>query len=148
MKQIELTRGKFAVVDDRDFIRLSICKWYCLPTRNICYAARDGSGTTVYMHREIMGAGLGQKIDHKNGDGLDNRREDLRFCTHTENLRNMKKRGYKGVSWHKASRKWGAYICVDGRSKYLGLFVSQKDAAQAYDRAATEYFGEFASTNF
>lgn len=96
-------------------------------------------------------------IDHKNGNGLDNRRSNLRFCTNAQNQHNQRKWGsrsgkplssrYKGVSWHRRGH-WRAKIQAQGKRRYLGQFQSEEAAARAYDRAARELHGEFAVLNF
>lgn len=105
-----------------------------------------------YFHREILGFPTGE-IDHKNGDGLDNRRENLRVCSRLENNRNQRKSKrpltskYKGVSWDKKSKKWLAHISIMNKCKYLGVFSDEWEAALAYNKAAEEKFGEFACLN-
>ena len=103
------------------------------------------------MHRLIMGAQPGQLIDHKNRKGLDNQRGNLRFCTRSQNQANAKKRAgssrYKGVTWDKHWDKWRAMIGVRSKRFHLGYFDDEDDAGRAYNRAATEYFGEFARPN-
>ena len=106
------------------------------------------------MHREILNLTLGNKlrVDHKNCNGLDNQKQNLRFATKSQNGMNQKIRmgtsKYKGVSWHKNRNKWAVWICNNGKRQYLGYFTNEVDAAQAYDRKAKELFGEYARLNF
>ena len=93
------------------------------------------------------------QVDHINGNRLDNRASNLRVCTHSQNQRNQTDRRtytssiYKGVSWHKGTQKWASNINVDGKMEYLGIFEDERDAAIAYNNAATLHFKEFASLN-
>lgn len=152
MKEIALTKNRFALVDTDVFEDLSQSKWHVANG----YAARRlpkaEGGRVVYMHRLIMQAGKGQVVDHANGDILDNRRENLRICTHKQNIRNGKSRKgssiYKGVSKRGDYDAWQAHITVDRKKKNLGCYKDEQDAARAYDAAALEYFGEFANLNF
>jgi len=103
------------------------------------------------MHREIMSPPQELVVDHINGDGLDNRKENLRVCTHAENIRNQKLNrlnttGYKGVCVNR--EKWISRIKVNGKLLYLGRYNTPEEAAQVYDEAARKYFGKFASLNF
>lgn len=104
------------------------------------------------MHRLLVGAERGIEVDHKNRDGLDCRRENLRVATRSQNASNSPSIGgtskYKGVNWHRARGKWAAYIKHNMVRKYLGLFLSEQDAACAYDAAAIRMHGEFAYLNF
>jgi len=157
MKEIQLTQGKFAIVDDDMYEYLSQWKWFTHRDRNTFYAERMGgkwpNRKVVRMHRAVMNVSDDVLIDHLNGNGLDNRRENLRACTISENARNRGKdrdnsTGYKGVSWHKQDQKYHAQIRVSGRKIYLGSYADPEEAARAYDKAAKELHGEFANTNF
>lgn len=162
MGKIKLTQDYEALVDDTDFERVSEHKWYAKVERRAdcsvrVYAVRNvpregGGQMTQRLHRFIMDAPTDVQMDHINGDGLDNRRENLRVCTRSENQRNMRPRGgysqYKGVTLFKRDAKWVARIWFDGKKIYLGKFDDEKAAAMAYDSAATNFFGPFARTNF
>lgn len=157
-KEIPLTQGKVAIVDAADYEWLMQWKWCASSYCKTWYARRsivlpDGRKSTVKMHRVIMGAtNPGIEIDHKNGDGLDNTRGNLREATRGQNQFNTRIRsdnvsGYKGVDWYNQRGKWRAQIRIGGKTTYLGLFVDIRDAVAAYDNAARELFGEFARTN-
>ena len=155
MKSIFLTKNKVAFVDDEDYKWLSEWVWCAKESGgNKFYAVRRKSiqGFHVYMHKEIMKANKNQNVDHINGNTLDNRKDNLRICTHKQNLRNQKlssanTSGYKGVSWNKRDKIWHAYIKVDQKRIHLGLFKNKINAAVAYNAAAEAYFGEFARLN-
>ena len=156
-KEIELTQGMVALVDDEDYEMLMERSWYAACPVRIYYAFSsklfpDGHRKTAYMHRLIMNARKGMEVDHINHNGLDNRRENLRLCNRKQNARNQRKQSgcssdYKGVSWFKASSKWRAQIHKDKVAYYLGYFVDEAAAARAYNVAASELFGEFAMLN-
>lgn len=153
MAQIQLTRGKFAIVDDADFVWLSQWKWRVQPNKENFYAARKGrSGEpkTVMMHRFILGLTGPWQTDHIDRNGLNNQRSNLRVATRSQNGANRKLRtntsGFKGVCWNKASQKWQAAIQVLGKVKYLGVYENINDAHAAYVSAANESYGEFACT--
>src|SRR4030066_295203 len=114
-KQIPLTKGLFATVDDEDFKYLMQWNWCAIKGRKTFYAVRhDGIlpfRKSVSMHSVIMDTPKGMKTDHKDNDGLNNTRKNLRICTNTQNLQNAKKHsdntsGYKGVSWYERDKKW------------------------------------------
>lgn len=162
MADIPLTQGKVAIVDDEDYSELVQYKWCAGCFDGIWYALRYSKeeyekagrrSVLVFMHRQIMKAEKGRQIDHKDGNGLNNQKENLRFSTQQQNVFNQKPTGrgtskYKGVSWAKTMHRWYAGIKFNGRSKNLGFYNNEVDAAEAYDTAAKELFGEFARTNF
>ena len=155
-RQIPLTRGKVALVDEADYDAVAQFKWtYAKTSRAREYAARwvrreDGSRSTIYMHRFILGATRGKQVDHKNGDGLDNRRENLRFATSSQNNANRDHPGpgYRGVYNDSRTGRYVARIKVRRRMRHLGCFDTAEEAACAYDTAARAAFGPFARPNF
>ena len=144
-KLIPLTQGKFAIVDAEDYERLSKYKWHVDKGDSTYYAARSIVGKNFRMHREILNAPEGLVVDHRNHNGLDNRRENLRLCTVAENNMNRrpskranKSSRFKGVSWDKRRRCYQAYIQQNGKLIKIGRFKSEIDAAKAYDEKAKE----------
>jgi hypothetical protein len=150
VRHIPLTHGKSAVVDASDYDMLAGFKWRAVRIRQTWYAhTYVATGAEEFMHRLIMGARPGDQIDHNNGNGLDCRRSNLRRTTNTQNQHNRRRvrssSGFKGVS--KRAGRWRAYITVAGKFISLGSYPTAQEAAQAYDGAAREQFGEFAATN-
>lgn len=162
MKEIQLTQGKVAFVDDGDYELVSSLKWsirVCrLPSgRTNHYAVHrktdktTGKRSILRMHNFILGVTL---IDHKDGDGLNNQRGNLRPVTHQQNMMNrnpspMPKATsqFKGVSKSAKNKTWLARICIYGKTVHLGRHFNEIDAAIAYNNAAITYFGEFAALN-
>lgn len=156
MKEIQLTQGKVALVDDEDFDFLNRWKWYATRIGKTFYAVRSErigrSNKRVCMHRAILQSQSGIMVDHKNGDGLDNRRSNLRNCSKVENQRNQGIRqdnqsGFKGVCWENGKQKWRADISIYRRRKFLGHYATKEEAAIAYNKAALVWHGDFARLN-
>ena len=160
MKEIQLTQGKVALVDDEDYERFSVFKWHFssngYAVRTVNFRRKDNSRgkLAIYMHREIAGLDHGDKLEiyHIWGDRLDNRKSNLRVCSKSENLRNIKTHkdntsGFKGVSFHKVRRKYQAQLTFKYKTMYLGLFTCPIEAARAYNAAAVIHHGEFARLN-
>ena len=154
--RILLTRDKVTVINFTDYPLVKYHRWWTSNIGDKFYACAYIDGRQVSMHQWIMGRAEGCEIDHKDNDGLNNRRSNLRVCTHSNNMRSRQKNKegvgytskYKGVSWHKEARKWRAKIVVDDKYIHLGFYRYEIVAATAYDIAAKEYFGEFAMLNF
>lgn len=158
MKLIPLTRGHFAKVDDADFEWLNQWKWYAHVASNTVYAVRNikvekGKWTLLWMHRQILGLTDPEILgEHADGNGLNNTRKNIRPATHSQNQMNRTSKrnsssGHKGVSWNKPLRKWVSLICIGGKSKHIGCFEKEEDAARAYNQFAKEHHGEYARFN-
>jgi HNH endonuclease len=153
MRKIRLTKGKFALVDDADYKSLSKFKWHIDQHEATCYAHRTpwvhgkNRSRTIRMHRQIMGFPKGL-VDHRNGNGLDNRRRNLRLATKSQNSANSRRlssrntSGFRGVCLARDG-KWQAQIKVNGKFKYLGRFKTARQAHNAFQKYAHEIYGDF-----
>lgn len=163
VKKIDISTPKYpdtyALVDDDDYERIiSFGKWRAMRGKTTLYAVRwvlVGRHKKIHMmHRAVMGLNPERfpSVDHINHNGLDNRKSNLRVCTNSENGRNKSAQGnnasgYKGVSWKGRDKRWRATIRAMGKHIHLGTFDTPEAAADAYDKAALKYHGEFARTN-
>lgn len=160
MKKIKLTQGYFALIDNDDYEKVTQYEWHIQRKKqNKKYAvAGIGTGikykrTTLRMHRLIMNAPMHMQVDHINGNGLDNRKSNLRLTTNQMNQANKginknNTSGYKGVTFNKQCKKYLVQITFNHENIYLGLYDSPIEAAKAYDKKAFELFGEYARLNF
>jgi hypothetical protein len=155
MKEIPLTQGKVALVDDEDFERVIQFKWHAIWDGFNWYAgsylgSRGQMKKVTRMHQLIIPGHA--RLDHRDGNGLDNQKSNLRPATNAQNTSNRRKHSgsnntYKGVCFHKANKSWGASIAFMGHKFHLGYYASEIDAAVSYNHAACAYFGEFARLN-
>ena len=162
MKEIKLTQGKVALVDDEDYEELNKYKWCADKGRRTYYAVRSlwangRKSGKLYMHRVIMKAQPGEQVDHKSSDGLDCQKKNMRICTPGENNMNQRKQTrkchskFKGVCLddrENRNKTWFSYININKKRTYLGCYNSEIDAARAYNNAAINLFGDFARLNF
>ena len=149
---LKILNSELEVLIDEDMVEvLSKHKWI----RRGVYIGRvefkNKKQTTYLLHRVVMGAKLGELVDHKNQNPLDNRRENLRLCTRRQNAANSKlasnnTSGFRGVNFMK-NRGWRAHITINGKAIHLGMFETKEEAALKYNESAIEYFGEFAALN-
>ena len=155
MRKIKLTQGRYAIVDDDDYNKLVVNRWYYGEYGKTGYAKRaskDRERKCIRMHHEVLPLVAGYMIDHINGDGLDNRKQNLRLVTKSQNMMNSGVRknstsGYKGVCWAKRYNKWVVHIWKDYKQIFIGYFKDPKEAALAYNKAAKIYHGEYAYMN-
>lgn len=156
MKEIKLTQGKVALIDDEDYDRLNQWRWYAWRCGNTYYAVRKKKNPTIFilMHRLILDTPSDMQVDHKDRNGLNNQKSNIRNCNNSDNQHNKigwSKSGFKGVylnTYKRKTIKFRAMIQNDGKYLHLGYYDTAEDAARAYDKAALIYFGEFARTNF
>lgn len=153
MREIHLTKGQIALIDDEDFDRVSAHKWHAYKSESSWYASARIDGKSVSLHSFIFQPKDGFVIDHRSGDGLNNCRANLRHATMAENMANQKqhrdsKSPYKGIWRAQHCDRWAAQIACNGKKIYLGVYKKAEDAARAYDAKAKELFGPFARLNF
>lgn len=159
-REVPLTRGYVALVSEEDYERVIPFKWNAKPSHsgNTHYAQRnvkrpDGTYTTQKMHRFILNAPDELEVDHKDRNGLNNTRSNIRLATRSDNQSNRSRfknntSGFIGVAWHKATGKWQARINVGKKLIHLGLFDDPAEAARIRDEKAIEQQGSFAVLNF
>lgn len=161
MREISLTQDKVALVDDEDFERLNQFKWYAHRQRGGKFYAgrtvhtghgRGGPHYMLHMHRFLLGLAKNQQGGHRDGNGLNNQKYNLRPCSDGQNAKNRRKRSdsaspFKGVTWNTKAHKWYASIHGEGKRWHLGSFPDPVSAAKAYNNAARNLHGEFASLN-
>lgn len=154
MKSIELSGGQIALIDDCDFDAISRYRWFSISGRHTSYAATSirglgkRGGTIIRMHRLIMGVCWQHRVgvDHKDGNGLNNQRHNLRICDTSTNLHGVMRgpRGtsqYRGVSWSKSAKRWEVRLSVRGKRIVIGYYESETEAASAYDAAKLHLIG-------
>jgi hypothetical protein len=161
VKQIQLTQGQVALVDDDDFDRLSKFKWHAwwnkhtrsFYARRGVYDSTTGQTRVIRMNREVLDARPDELVDHRNHDTLDNRKENLRPCNKSQNganrrgLQSNNTSGYQGVTRYARDGRWRAQLKINNKMLHLGYFSSKHEAARAYNEAAIKYHGDFARLN-
>ena len=159
MTTIPLTKGQVGFIDDQDAEVINRHKWTAVNSSHdkTFYAHRsvkvDGKWKHLRLHRFLLNAPKNKKVDHIDGNGLNNVRSNLRLCTHAQNLMNMRchnKHGLKGIAFiakRKGLRKWLSKIHINGKLKTIGIFETKIQAAKAYNEMARKHFGEFARLN-
>lgn len=155
MMEIPLTQGKIAIIDDEDYNSVSKYNWQVRKSYNVWYALRSSHTPirkTIFLHRFLLHPKSNERCDHINGDGLDNRRINLRIATFAQNQMNRRKNPgfssrFKGVMWNKQHNKWMTQIKINKKQIHLGYFSDEVEAAKAYNVAALEHFGEYARLN-
>jgi phage-related protein len=152
-KQIALTRGMVTLVSDCDYEELNKHKWSAQKGGKTFYAVRRNFLSNVSMHRVILNIPYGAQVDHKDGNGLNNTRSNLRIATRSQNQANRKissnnTSGFKGIYWNAGFRKWRAIVICNKKTFYAGYYDTAEEAARAYDKKARELFGEYAKTNY
>ena len=155
--EVPLKHGKILLFDDRDWAAATLISWYAVEQRGRWYVLAHDPGkpsgaAKLRFHRFVLDAKPGQGVDHVNGEGLDNRRANLRLCGDALNQQNTGPRGggsqYKCVAWSAAKRKWQVALRFGGRGHFVGYFDGEEAAARAYDAAILPLAGEYARPNF
>lgn len=151
MKEIPLTQRKVALVDDEDYAEISKYNWHAENHYHTFYAKRRlNAWENISMHNQILGV---KGVDHKNRNGLDNRRENLRRATKSQNNMNSRARNgkrFKGTTESKSKKihPWVAQAHINGKKTYLGCYKTEEEAARAYDTTVKVFYGEYARLNF
>jgi hypothetical protein len=162
MKEIPLTQGYVALVDDGDYQRINQFKWHVKINRRAdgsiraVYAKSCAKGITknVRMHRFLLGVSDPEvQVDHEDRNGLNNQRHNLRIASSQQNQCNRPKQnnnvsGFKGVFWNSQKQRWNAKIQHENKQVHIGFFMKVEEAARAYDKAAQKLHGKFAALNF
>jgi hypothetical protein len=148
---VPLNKGHVVFVDEADAPEIRASRWRSEYICKTWYAVRNEGRKKIYMHRQLLGFPA-CRVDHKDGNGLNNARNNLRRSTPSQNCANARKKSngsdFLGVSFDASRQQWRAQIKVMYQAKFLGRFSTQEEAARAYDVAAVKYFGEFAKLNF
>ncbi len=150
VKKLALNKGLMCLLNE-DFVfpePFGKFRWFAVKKDNTFYAAIKYKGKRLYLHHLVLPAKKGFQVDHINRNGLDNRKENLRFATPSQNLCNRDKQsnnksGFKGVHWNTQKKKWCAEIRFNGKKKHLGFFADPKEASEAYEKSAKETHKEF-----
>ena len=151
--RVQLANGSVCLFDPSDCPLVSQHVWIAIRSHRTTYARARTADGYVFLHNLLMGKRNGFRVDHRNGNGLDNRRENLRWATGDQNAQNShkapnSKSGYRGVQQGTRSKKWEANISAGGVRHRLGYFATAEEAARVYDDAAKRFHGEFARLNF
>ena len=158
-RRISLGEGRWTIVEPRDYYRLNRFHWYAEGQDDLIYAVRNvikpgERSKSISMHRELMNAPEDRLVDHRNNNALDNRVDNLRLATYSQNRINSRRdksstsSKYIGVSLDKSRNRWVAYVNIERKRIHLGRFKNEIDAAKKHDEAAKKYQGEFARLNF
>jgi hypothetical protein len=157
MKELKLKNGMLSFIDDEDYEKFSIFNWNALKIGRRFYVTRQNKHTE-YLHRIIMNCPKGMQVDHIDGNGLNNCKNNLRLCTNGQNNMNKEKRTtqcgkspvspYKGVTWNKTSKKWAVRVTFNNKVYCVGSYMDEILAAKMYDQKAQKLYGEFARLNF
>lgn len=153
----DFSKISVAIIDKEDLYKIKKHKWSAVKDGNVLYAQmhtknKKGKLITLRMHRLIMNAKKGCRVDHRSRNGLDNRKENLRFCTQQQNCWNSIGRkgctsSYKGVHWSKIDKKWYVHFRVNNKVRNFGSFNSEINAAKKANEVMKKYHGEFARLN-
>ena len=154
MKEIPLRNSDLvALVDDEDYEELSKYKWFVIYNNCMIYAVKSIGYGNRSMHSYLLSKKEGYVRDHKDGNGLNNQKDNLRYATSSQNQFNRKKQNrptsskYKGVNFNKSNKNWYVRIAINGKRICLGAFINETNAALAYNEAARKYHGEYAKLN-